>query len=43
VKEKLNRLEKSRLAREVSKLDPDFERSIAEEGLSQGNAEWPEY
>ena len=43
VKEKLSRLEKSRLAREVSKLDPVFERSMAEEGLSQDHAEWPEY
>ena len=43
VKEKLGRLERSRLAREASKLDPDFERSLAEEGLSQDHAEWPEY
>ncbi|MBN1804989.1 MAG: ribbon-helix-helix protein, CopG family [Sedimentisphaerales bacterium] len=43
VKEKLIRLERSRLAREVSKLDPDFERSMAEEGLTEDNAEWPEY
>ena len=32
VREKLDRLERSQLAREVSKLDPDFERSLAEEG-----------
>ena len=43
VKEKLIRLEGSRLAREVSKLDPDFERSMAEEGLTEDNTEWPEY
>lgn len=43
VKEKLIRLERSRLAREVSKLDPDFERSMAEEGLTEDNTEWPEY
>ena len=35
VREKLDRLERSRLAREVSKLDPKFERSLAEEGLLQ--------
>ena len=43
VREKLIRLERSRLAREVSKMDPEFERSLAEEGLSQDQAEWPEY
>ena len=43
VREKLSRLERSRLSREVSKLDPDFERSLAEEGLSQDRIEWPEY
>jgi len=43
VREKLDRLERNRLAREVSKLDPTFERSLAEEGFSQDQAEWPEY
>ena len=43
VRDKLTRLERSRLATEVSKLDPAFERSLAEEGLSQDQAEWPEY
>lgn len=43
VRDKLTRLERSRLAMEVSKLDPAFERSLAEEGLSQDQAEWPEY
>lgn len=43
VREKLTRMERSRLAAEVSKLDPAFERSMAEEGLSQDEAEWPEY
>ena len=43
VREKLARLERSRLAREVSKLDTEFERSLAEEGLSQDRMEWPEY
>jgi len=31
VEEKLARLERSRLARECAKLDPDFERALAEE------------
>jgi metal-responsive CopG/Arc/MetJ family transcriptional regulator len=43
VREKLMRLDRSRLATEVSELDPSFERSLAEEGLTQEQAEWPEY
>jgi metal-responsive CopG/Arc/MetJ family transcriptional regulator len=43
VSEKLSRLEKSRLAQECAKLDPDFEQSLAEEGFSVGMEEWPEY
>jgi hypothetical protein len=41
--EKLARIEKSRLAREFAKLDPAFEKALAEEGLSQDLSEWPEY
>ena len=43
VKEKLQRMERGRLARECSKLDPDFEKAMAEEGLSEDLSEWPEY
>jgi metal-responsive CopG/Arc/MetJ family transcriptional regulator len=43
VEEKLKRLEGSRLARECAKLDPAFEKSLAEEGMSAELAEWPEY
>jgi metal-responsive CopG/Arc/MetJ family transcriptional regulator len=43
VEEKLERLERSRLARECAKLDPEFEKSLAEEGLTEELAEWPEY
>ena len=43
VAEKLTRLEKSRLAQECAKLDPDFEQSLAEEGFSSELEEWPEY
>jgi metal-responsive CopG/Arc/MetJ family transcriptional regulator len=43
VAEKLIRLEKSRLARECAKLDPEFEQSIAEEGFSAEMEIWPEY
>ncbi len=43
VAEKLARLERSRLARECAKLDPAFEKALAEEGLYEDLAEWPEY
>lgn len=43
VEEKLARLEKSRLARECAKLDPTFEKALAEEGMSEDSVEWPEY
>lgn len=43
VAEKLARLEKRRLAQECAKLDPVFEKALAEEGLSEDLAEWPEY
>jgi metal-responsive CopG/Arc/MetJ family transcriptional regulator len=43
VAEKLARLEKSRLAQECAKLDPDFEQSLAEEGFAAELEEWPEY
>ena len=43
VSEKLMRIEKSRLAQECAKLDPDYEQSLAEEGFSLELEEWPEY
>jgi len=43
IAEKLMRLEKSRLARECAKLDPAFEQSLADEGLSSELEEWPSY
>jgi len=43
VAEKLMRIEKSRLAQECAKLDPDFEQAIAEEGFSSELEEWPQY
>jgi metal-responsive CopG/Arc/MetJ family transcriptional regulator len=43
VEEKLARMKRSRLARECAKLDPAFEKSLAEEGLSEDLSEWPEY
>lgn len=43
VEEKLARMERSRLARECAKLDPTFEKALAEEGMSEDATEWPEY
>ena len=35
IEEKLRRLERSRLARECAKLDPEFEKAMADEGLRE--------
>jgi len=43
VEEKLDRLDRSRLARESANLDPTFEKALAEEGLSEDIREWPAY
>ena len=43
VKERLDRLERSRLTRQCAKLDPAFEQAMAEEGMSEGLGQWPEY
>jgi len=43
VQDKIKRLEKTRLARECSKLDPSYEKALADEGLSEDVNEWPEY
>ena len=43
VEEKLNRIDRSRLARECAKLDPEEEKRLAEEGLSLELSRWPEY
>jgi len=43
VREKLERVNRSRLARESAKLDPKFEQAMAEEGMSRELADWPEY
>ena len=41
--EKLDRIDRVRLVRECSKLDPRRERALAEEGLAADLAAWPEY
>lgn len=43
VAEKLARWDRSRLARECSKLDPVEEQSLADEGISSDATTWPEY
>ncbi len=43
VKDKLSRINRNRLAKECSKLNPNFEQAMAEEGLSAEIKQWPEY
>ncbi len=43
IREKLDRLGRGRLAAECAKLDPAFERKMAEEGMSAEAGQWPEY
>lgn len=43
VKEKLERLDRSRLARECANLDVDVETALAEEGMMDEAKQWPIY
>jgi len=43
VAEMLERLARTRLARESAKLDRDEEKAFAEEGMDSELASWPEY
>ncbi|MBN1425678.1 CopG family transcriptional regulator [Candidatus Fermentibacteria bacterium] len=43
VQEKLDRMKRSRLASECSKLDPAFEQALAEEGMGEEIGQWPPY
>lgn len=43
LQEKLERLDRSRLAREAGKLDPAFEQALAEEGMTEDVSSWPAY
>ncbi len=43
VQEKIERLDKRRLAQECAKLDPTFEQAMADEGLAAEVTDWPEY
>ena len=40
---KLKRIHSTRLAIECSRLDPEFEQSIADEGLDEDLESWPVY
>jgi Arc/MetJ-type ribon-helix-helix transcriptional regulator len=41
--DKLERIDRTRLARECAKLDPRAEQKLADEGLSGDIELWPEY
>ena len=43
IRDKLQRLQRNRLAREAAKLDPAFEQAMADEGLTEDVVKWPEY
>jgi metal-responsive CopG/Arc/MetJ family transcriptional regulator len=43
VKEKLERIDRGRLARECAKLHPRAEQKLADEGLAGDLNEWPEF
>lgn len=43
ISKSLAQMEKKHFAKECSKLDPTFERKMADESLLQDAAEWPEY
>ena len=43
IRDKLDRLDRNRLARECAKLDPRFEQELADEGMAEDAAQWPEY
>lgn len=43
VREKLDRLDRNRLAKECANLNPDFEKSMAEEGMTGALNNWPQY
>ena len=43
VEEKLEKLERNRLAEECAKLEPAVEKAMAEEGIGWEVEQWPEY
>lgn len=43
MREKIEQIDHTRLMKECEKLDPDFEKAMANEGLSEELIKWPEY
>jgi len=43
IRDKLDRMTRTRLARECAKLDAADERQLAEENMAKDATEWPEY
>ena len=43
LREHLEKLHRGRLVRECAKLDPIYERELAEEGIHEEIDQWPEY
>ena len=43
IHEKLNRIDRSRLALESSKLDQKYEQAMADEGITEDVKSWPAY
>ena len=43
VRDKLDRMERGRLARECAKLNRSAEQRMADEGLAEDLGEWPEF
>ncbi len=43
IRDKLRQLKRNRLAGECAKLDPAFEKALADEGLTEDGEQWPEY
>ena len=43
VQDKIDKYDKTKLARECAKLDKKFEQSMADEGVEIEVEEWPEY
>ena len=43
IQEKIERLDRTRLAHECAKLDVREEQALAEEGMAQELAQWPAY
>lgn len=43
LKDKLDRMNRTRLAAECAKLDPAIEKAFAEEGMEKELENWPEY